>query len=68
MENGFLSRLVSEHSRGGATPDLMFTSRKGLLGGVAIRDHVGYSDHEIMEFSIFGETRRGINKTFTLDF
>ncbi|KAF4804521.1 hypothetical protein TURU_007151 [Turdus rufiventris] len=35
---------------------------------VVVGGHFGHSDHEIIEFSIFGETQRNINKTFTLDF
>ena len=30
--------------------------------------HLGHSDHEMIKFSIFGEIRRNINKTLTLDF
>ena len=30
--------------------------------------HLGHSDHEMMEFSIFGEIRRNISKTLTLGF
>lgn len=32
-----------------------------------VRDHLGYSHHEIVNYIIFGETRRDIKKT-TLDF
>lgn len=42
--------------------------REGLMGDVVVGGHVGCSDHEIIEFSITGETRRGSTKTSTLDF
>lgn len=68
MEESFLSQLVSDPARGRARLALLLTSRKGLLRDVVVTDHVGYSDHEIIELLIFGETKRGINKTFTLYF
>lgn len=67
MEESFLSQLVSDPTRGGALLDLLFINKKGLVGDV-VGGRLGYSDSEIIEFSIFGETRRGINKTSTLDF
>ena len=63
-----MSQLVSEPTRAGTTPDLLFANRDGLVGDVAAGGHLGHSDHEILEFAILGETRRGFNKTFALDF
>lgn len=63
-----MSQLVSEPTRGGAPLDRLFTSRKGPLGDVGVRDHVGYSGRDIIGFSISGETRRSISKTSTLNF
>ncbi len=34
-----------------------------MIGG-----HLELSDHEMIEFSIIGEVRRGISKTTTMDF
>ncbi|RMC06903.1 hypothetical protein DUI87_16353 [Hirundo rustica rustica] len=48
--------------------DLLFANRNGLVGDVVVGGRRGQSDHEIIEFSIFGEIRRNINKTLTLDF
>lgn len=48
--------------------DLLFMNREGLVGDMVVGGSLGYSDHEIIEFSIFGRTRRGINWTSTLDF
>ncbi|TRZ07701.1 hypothetical protein HGM15179_019408 [Zosterops borbonicus] len=63
-----LLQLVSEPTRGRAMLDLLFTNRDELVGDVVVGGHLGPSDHEIVEFSIFGEIRRSINKTFILDF
>ncbi|TRZ05653.1 hypothetical protein HGM15179_021454 [Zosterops borbonicus] len=48
--------------------DLLFANRDELVGDVVVAGHLEHSDHEIIEFSRFGEIRRNINKTFTLDF
>ncbi|RMC09659.1 hypothetical protein DUI87_13445 [Hirundo rustica rustica] len=63
-----LSQLVSEPTRGGTMLDKLFANRGGLVGDAVVGGHLEHSDHEIIEFSIFGEMRRNINKTFTLDF
>ncbi|RMC20142.1 hypothetical protein DUI87_00988 [Hirundo rustica rustica] len=48
--------------------DLLFANRDGLVGDVVVGGRLGQSDHEIIEFSIFGEIRRNTNKILTLDF
>ncbi|KAF4792283.1 GTPase IMAP family member GIMD1 [Turdus rufiventris] len=63
-----LIQLVGEPTRGMAMLDLLPAHRDGLVGDVVVGGLLGHSDHEIMEFLIFGEMRRNINKTFTLDF
>ncbi|KAF4796229.1 hypothetical protein TURU_086123 [Turdus rufiventris] len=68
VEDNFLLCLVSEPTRGWTMLDLLFANRDGLLGNVVVGSHLGHSDHEIIEFSIFGEMSRNINKAFTLDF
>lgn len=68
VEDNFLSQLVSEPTKGGTMLDLLFANRDGLVGDVVVGDCLEHSDHEIIEFLIFGEIRRNINKTFTLDF
>ncbi|RMC20255.1 hypothetical protein DUI87_01101 [Hirundo rustica rustica] len=68
VEGKFLSQLVGEPTRGGTILDLLFTNRDGLMGDVVVGCRLGQSDHEIIEFSIFGEVRRSTNKTLTLDF
>ncbi|RMC20251.1 hypothetical protein DUI87_01097 [Hirundo rustica rustica] len=48
--------------------DLLFANRGGLVGDVVVGCRLGQSDHEIIEFSIFGEVRRSTSKTLALDF
>ncbi|RMC14859.1 hypothetical protein DUI87_07035 [Hirundo rustica rustica] len=68
MEDKFLSQLVGEPTRGGTMLDLLFANRDGLMGDVVVGGCLGQSDHEIIEFSIFGEVRRSTSKTLALDF
>ncbi|TRZ14264.1 hypothetical protein HGM15179_012846 [Zosterops borbonicus] len=68
VEDNFLLQLVGEPTRGGTRLDLLFANREGLVGDVVVGDRLGHVDHEIIEFSIFGDIRRNINRTFILDF
>jgi len=61
-------QLVSEPTRGGASLDLLFTNREGLVGDVVVGGRLGLSDHEMLEFSVHGEVKRGDSKTTTIDF
>ena len=47
MEDNFLTQLVSEPTRGGASLDLLFTNREGLVGRVVVGGHLGLSGHEM---------------------
>jgi len=68
VEANFLTQLVSEPTRGCASLDLLFTNREGLVGGVVVKGHLGLSDHEMIEFSVRGEVKRGASKTAAMDF
>ncbi|RMC21781.1 hypothetical protein DUI87_02650 [Hirundo rustica rustica] len=68
VEDNFLSQLVGEPTRGRTMLDLLFVNRDGLVGDVVVGGRLGQSDHEIIEFSIFGEVRRSTSKTLPLDF
>ncbi|KAM9590852.1 uncharacterized protein ACIBXB_005900 [Morphnus guianensis] len=46
----------------------MFTNREGLVRDVVVGGHVGLNDHEMIEFSILGDARKGVSKTTTMDF
>ncbi|KAK4808570.1 LOW QUALITY PROTEIN: hypothetical protein QYF61_009873 [Mycteria americana] len=41
---------------------------KGLVGDVVVGGRLGLSDHDMIEFSICGEVRRGVSKTTTMGF
>ena len=41
MEDNFLTQLVSEPARVGASLDLLFTNREGLVGDVVVGAHLG---------------------------
>jgi len=47
--DNFLTQLVSEPTRGGASLDLLFTNSEGLVGDVVVRGHHGLSDHEMTD-------------------
>jgi len=51
----------------GALLDLLFTNREGLVGDVVVRGSLELSDHEMIEYSVRGEVKRGASKTTTLD-
>lgn len=46
---------------------MLLLNREGLVGEVAIGGHLGHSDHEEVEFTIFGDWRKTATKTSTLD-
>ena len=68
VEDNFLTQLVSEPTRAGASLDLLFANREGLVGDVVVRGHLGPRDHEMIEFSILGEVKRVVSKTSSMDF
>ena len=68
MEDNSLTQLVSKPTRGGASLDLLFTNREGLVGDVVVGGCLGLSDHEMIEFTVLGEVNKGVSKTTTVDF
>ena len=66
--DNFLTQLVREPTREGALLDLLFVNREGLVDDVEVGGRLGHSDHEIVEFSILREARRGLSRTDILDF
>ncbi|GAB0209080.1 hypothetical protein GRJ2_003373700 [Grus japonensis] len=68
VEDNFLTQLVGEPTSGGASLNVLFTNREGLVGDVVVGGRLGLSTHEMIEFSILGEVRRGVSKTATMDF
>lgn len=45
----------------------LLSTGEGVMGNAVISGHLGHSNHEIMEFSVLGEVRRGTSRTATLD-
>jgi len=68
VEDNYLTQLVREPTAGGGSLYLLFTDREGLVGDVVVGGCLGLSDHEMTEFSVQGEVKRGANKTTTVDF
>ncbi|PKU35038.1 adaptin ear-binding coat-associated protein 1 [Limosa lapponica baueri] len=64
----FLTQLVREPTREGALLDMLLVNREGPVGDVTVGGHLGRSDHEMIEFSILREARRGASRTATMDF
>ena len=60
VEENFLTQLVSEPTRGGALLDLLLVKREECVGEVKVGGRLGCSDHEMTEFSILRETKRGL--------
>ena len=58
---------MKEPTRGSKILDLLFVNRKGLVGDVKVGGHLGQSDHEMLDFAILVEPRRGVSRTATLD-
>lgn len=48
--------------------DLLFVNKEGLVGDVRVGGHLEQNDHEIIEFLVLGEVRRGTSRTTTSDF
>ncbi|KAJ7409794.1 hypothetical protein BTVI_55579 [Pitangus sulphuratus] len=53
--------------RRGAIMDLVLTNKQGLVGNVKLKDSLGCSDHEMVEFKILRTARRVHSKITTLD-
>ncbi|GAB0202528.1 mitochondrial enolase superfamily member 1 [Grus japonensis] len=67
LDDNFLVQVLKEPTRKGALLDLLLMNREGLLGEMAIGGCLGHSDHEVVEFKIFGDRRKTATKTSTLD-
>ena len=66
--DNFLMQLVREPTREGAVLDALYVNREGLVDDVVVGGRLGHSDHEIIEFSILRDARRGGSRTAILEF
>ena len=67
FEDNFSSQVLSEPTMKDALLHLLFVNRGGLVGGVMIGGCLGHSDHEMVEFKIFGVMRKKVSRVATLD-
>lgn len=59
LDDNFLVQLLRELTRKSALLDLLLVNGEGLVGEVVARDgHLGRSDHEVVEFKIFGNRKK----------
>ncbi|PKU41475.1 hypothetical protein llap_8217 [Limosa lapponica baueri] len=58
VENNFLTQPMSKPTRDDALLDLLFASRKGLVGDVMVGGRLGPGDHEMIGFD--SRRRKGI--------
>lgn len=56
-KEAFLTHLVSEQTREGASWDLLFVNRGGLMGYAMVGGCLGYSDHKMMSFQVSEKER-----------
>ncbi|GAB0179147.1 hypothetical protein GRJ2_000380000 [Grus japonensis] len=68
VDDNFLLQVIEEPTRRGIMPDLVLTSKEGLVGDVKLKGSLGCSDHEMVEFKILRAVRRVHSKLTTLDF
>lgn len=54
FDDNFLVWPLRELMRQGTLSDLFFVNREDLVGEVVIGGSFGHSDHEVVEFKIFG--------------
>jgi len=57
VEDNFLTQLSGEPTRRGASLDLLFTDRAGLVGDEVVGGCLGLSDHEMIEFLVHGKVK-----------
>ncbi|PKU34443.1 glycerol kinase [Limosa lapponica baueri] len=68
VDDNFLLQTVEEPTRIGAILDLVLTKKEGLVGNVGLKDSLGCSDYEMVEFKILRAARSVHSKLTTLDF
>ncbi|GAB0199646.1 hypothetical protein GRJ2_002430000 [Grus japonensis] len=68
VDDNFLLQVTEEPTRRGAVLDLILTNKEGLVRDVKLKDSLGCSDHEMVEFRILRAARRAHSKLTTLDF
>lgn len=67
VDDNFVVHVLRELIRKGAFPGLLLINREGVMGEVGIGNNFGHSDHEVVEVQIFGDRRKTVTKTSTLN-
>ncbi|MCQ4021281.1 hypothetical protein FK520_27165, partial [Klebsiella pneumoniae] len=57
VDDNFLLQAIEEPTRRGAMLDLVLTNREGLVGDMKLKDSLGCSDHDTVEFKTHGAAR-----------
>ncbi|GAB0205044.1 mitochondrial enolase superfamily member 1 [Grus japonensis] len=68
VDGNFLLQVIEEPMRRSAMLDLILTNKEGLVGNVKLKDSLGCSDHEMVEFKILRAARTAHSKLTSLDF
>ena len=66
VEGNFLIQVLRELTRNGGLLVLLFVNRDGLMGDVMIGGCLGHSDHEMVEFKVFGNMRKTVSRATNL--
>lgn len=62
-DDNFLAQVLREPTRKGVLLDLLLIKREGLMGEEAVGGCLGCSNHEVVEFKIFGDRKKTAMKT-----
>lgn len=54
-----MTQLVREPGRKGTLLDLLFVNREEFVSDIIVESCLGNSDHNMMEFPVVGEVKRG---------
>lgn len=66
LDDSFLVQVLRELTRKSALLDLLLVNGEGLVGEVVARDgHLGRSDHEVVEFKIFGNRKKNCHQNLS---
>lgn len=68
MQVALLLQVLREATRKGALLDLLFVNRDNIMCEVMIGGCLGHSNHEMVEFKIFGDMRKIVIRATSLDF
>jgi len=68
IDDNFLTQVVEKPTRRGVLLDLVLTKEEGLDGNVRVRESLGCSDRDMVEFRILQGRSRAESRIVTLDF